>query len=102
MTLTDNDYRRRDDEAITRLIAAMEQQNVKIDRMGQQMHTMEIHIAELKAIHSGRVEQVEYRVDKLECNQKSAFGYIFGIIMAFATAVTMWVVQQWGAGTLQK
>lgn len=97
--MTDETMRRRDDEVSAHLISIVTEQNKKIDAMTGEMHQMQIHMAELKAISGGKVDQLEYRVDRLEATNKTIIGSITGIVMAVASAFVVWLFQQWGSGT---
>ena len=117
------EYRRRDDEAIANI-------SLKMDAMRVDMHQLDIHMAELKVISTGRVDQLEYRIAHLEGKEKEAgelalatkeratsnfdrlariegnmkvvVTAVASLVTTFATAVIMWLIQQWGNGTVSK
>lgn len=97
--MPEND-RRTEDLAIANLTRMVTEQGIKLDTMKEGMHKLEIHMAELMASNTGRLDRMSDRLDRLEGNQKTFFNAITGIIMTLVTAVVVWVVQQWGGSAV--
>lgn len=59
----------------------------KLDRLMKDFHQLEIHLAEIKAVQTGKVEKMEYRIEELESKQEAMTRHIISLAMAFLVAV---------------